>query len=100
MGGNTMWAPWRAAFILGKKEKGCIFCNRLAMKDSVKNLVLYRGDKNFIILNKFPYNTGHTLIVPNRHVSQLEKLKPDEAAELFELTRRVVVAFKNTIVYA
>ena len=97
MGGNTMWAPWRAAFILGKKEKGCIFCNRLAMKDSVKNLVLYRGDKNFIILNKFPYNTGHTLIVPNRHVSQLEKLKPDEAAELFELTRRVVVAFKNTM---
>jgi len=43
-----------AAFILGKKEKGCILCNRLAMKDSVENLILYRGEKNFIILNKYP----------------------------------------------
>jgi len=92
-----MWAPWRAAFILGKKERGCILCNRLAMKDSVKNLILYRGEKNFIILNKYPYNTGHTLIVPIRHVSQLEKLKADEAAEFFELTRRAVVALKNTV---
>lgn len=97
MGGNAMWAPWRAAFILGKKEKGCTFCNRLASKDSVSNLILYRGDKNFIILNKYPYNTGHALVVPNRHVSQLEKLKPDEAAEFFELTRRMVVALKKTI---
>jgi ATP adenylyltransferase len=90
-----MWAPWRAAFILGEREKGCILCNRLEMDDSVENLILYRGTKNFIILNKYPYNTGHTLIVPNRHVSQLEKLKPDEASELFELTTRTVVAIKK-----
>ena len=92
-----MWAPWRAAFILGEKEKGCIFCNRLAMEDSVENLIMYRGQSCFIILNKFPYNTGHILIVPNRHVSQLEKLKTDEANELFELTRRTVAALKKTL---
>lgn len=92
-----MWAPWRAAFILGKKEKGCIFCNRIKMKDSVKNLVLHRAEKNIIILNKFPYNTGHTLIVPNRHVGQLEKLTPDEACELFEMTRKTVAAIKKTL---
>ncbi len=92
-----MWAPWRAAFILGKKEKGCILCNRFKMKDSVKNLIMYRAEKNFIILNKFPYNTGHTLIVPNRHVSQLEKMKLEEAVEFFELTRRTVAAIKKTL---
>ncbi len=92
-----MWAPWRAAFILGKREKGCIFCNRFRMKDTVKNLVLHRGEKNFIILNKYPYNTGHTLIVPNRHISQLEKLSTDEAFELFELTRKTVSAIKKCL---
>ncbi len=92
-----MWAPWRAAFILGKKEKGCILCNRFKMKDSVKNLIMYRAEENFIILNKFPYNTGHTLIVPSRHVSQLEKMKPAEAVEFFELTRRTVAAIKKTL---
>ena len=67
------------------------------MKDSVKNLIVYRGESNFVILNKFPYNTGHTLIVPNRHVSQLEKLRKDEAIEFFELTRRTVTALKKTL---
>ena len=97
MAGNTMWAPWRAAFILGKREKGCIFCNRLKMKDSVKNLIMYRGESCFVILNKFPYNTGHTLIVPKRHIGQLEKLNQAEAAELFELTRKTVTAIKKTL---
>lgn len=92
-----MWAPWRAAFILGKKEKGCIFCNRLKTKDSVKNLIMYRGQSNFIILNKFPYNTGHVLIVPNRHISRLEKLKPEVASEFFELIQKAVAAIKKTL---
>ena len=92
-----MWAPWRAAFILGEKEKGCILCNRFRMKDSVKNLIMYRGQTGFVILNKFPYNTGHVLIVPNRHISQLEKLKAEEAVEFFELTRKTVAAVKKTL---
>ena len=94
---KIIWAPWRAAFILGKKEKGCIFCNRFKMKDSPKNLILYRGEKNFIILNKFPYNTGHSMIVPNRHISQFEKLTRFEADEMMELTRRTVAAIKKTL---
>ena len=92
-----MWAPWRAAFILGKKEKGCVFCNRLGMKDSVESLMLYRGERNFVILNKYPYNTGHTLVVPNRHVGQLERLTEAEAFEFFELTRKSVAVIKRTL---
>jgi ATP adenylyltransferase len=94
---KIIWAPWRSAFVLNKKEKGCVFCKRFKMRDSVENLIIHRGRKVFVILNKFPYNTGHTLIVPNRHVSQIEKLTPEEAAEFFELTRRAVTVVKKVL---
>ena len=97
MGEKRLWAPWRAPFILGKKEKGCVFCNRLKMRDSVKNLILYRGETCFIILNKFPYNSGHTLVLPYRHIGQLEKLREEEANEMFALTRKAVVAIKRAL---
>jgi len=97
MADKMIWAPWRSAFILRDREKGCILCNRFKMKDSVKNLILFRGDRNFILLNKFPYNTGHLMIVPNRHVSQLEKLSYDEAVEFFSLTRLAVATIKKTL---
>jgi ATP adenylyltransferase len=97
MSDKAIWAPWRAGFVLGKKEKGCIFCKRFKMKDSVKNLIVHRGRKNFVILNKFPYNTGHTMIVPNRHVAHLEKLTVEEANEFFELTRATVAVIKKVL---
>ena len=92
-----IWAPWRAKFVLGKKEKGCVFCKRFKMKDTIKNLVIYRGKKCFVILNKFPYNSGHTLIVPNRHVGQIENLTIDEAQEFFELTQKTVRLIKKCL---
>jgi ATP adenylyltransferase len=97
MSDETIWAPWRAKFILGKKEKGCIFCNRFKKKDSVENLIVYRGDLNFVILNKFPYNSGHTMVVPNRHLAQLEKLTREEADEFFDLTRLTVKVLKKAL---
>ena len=97
MDDKILWAPWRAKFILGKKETGCIFCKRLKMKDSVKNLIIYRGEKTFVILNKFPYNSGHTLIVPKRHVGQIEKLTVEESREFFELTQKTVSVIKKTL---
>jgi ATP adenylyltransferase len=94
---KIIWAPWRSAFVLSKKEKGCVFCRRFAMKDSVKNLIVYRGETAFVILNKFPYNTGHTLVVPNRHTGHLERLTPQEAQEFFELTRLSVAVIKKVL---
>lgn len=92
-----LWAPWRAGFILGKKEKGCVFCKRLKEKDSAKNLIVYRGKKAFVILNKFPYNAGHAMIVPNRHVGHLENLNEAEANEFMELTQRTVAVIKKVL---
>lgn len=97
MSDRTLWAPWRAGFILREKEKGCIFCNRLKQKDSVRNLIVHRGETAFVILNKFPYNSGHTMIVPMRHVGQIEKLKEHEAREFFELTRVTVSLIKQVL---
>jgi ATP adenylyltransferase len=97
MGNDMLWAPWRAGFILGKKEKGCIFCKRLKEKDSSKNLIVYRGKLAFVILNKFPYNAGHAMIVPTRHVGHLEKLNEAEAKEFFELTQSTVAVIKKVL---
>jgi len=97
MDNKAIWAPWRAEFVLAEKEKGCIFCNRLKMEDSIENLIVYRGDNNFVILNKFPYNSGHVMIVPNRHIAHLEELTSEEAVEFFELIRKSVVVIKKTI---
>ncbi len=97
MARDRLWAPWRAEFILKEKEKGCVFCKRLKKKDSVKNLILYRGKKCFVILNKFPYNSGHAMIVPVRHVARLEKLHADEAAELMILTQKTVAIIKKVL---
>jgi ATP adenylyltransferase len=94
---KTIWAPWRAEFILGEKEKGCIFCKRLKRKDSVRNLIVYRGKKSFVILNKYPYNPGHAMVVPKRHVAHIEKLTAVEAAEFFELTRLTVKLMKKAL---
>ena len=94
---KKMWAPWRAAFIFGKKEKGCIFCNRLKKKDSLKNLIMYRGETCFVILNKFPYNSGHTMVVPKRHISRLEQLTEQESIEFFDLTKKTVAVIKKAL---
>ena len=95
MADQNLWAPWRSAFILRKKEKGCIFCNRLKAKDSAKNLIVYRGKKCFVILNKFPYNAGHSMVVPMRHVGQIEKLSEQESHELFDLVRTTTSIIKK-----
>jgi len=97
MSDNIIWAPWRAEFVLAEKEEGCILCNRLKMEDSVKNLIVYRGDKCAVIMNKFPYNSGHTMIIPIRHIAFIEELTHEESTEFFDLTRKTVAALKNGI---
>ena len=97
MRNDILWAPWRAGFVLSKKEKGCVFCRRYKEKDSAANLIVYRGKSVFVILNKFPYNAGHALIVPNRHIGQLEQLRPAESAEFFEITRLACKVIKRAL---
>ncbi len=93
---KAIWAPWRSEFILGEKEEGCIFCNRIKQaQDSVENLIVYRADLNVVILNKYPYNPGHAMIVPIRHVGELDELTENESDEFMSLTRLTVKKMKN-----
>jgi ATP adenylyltransferase len=63
-------------------EPGCIFCNRLAADNDAESLIVYRGPNAFIIMNLYPYNTGHVMIVPNRHIAELEALTEAELTEM------------------
>jgi len=91
------WAPWRISFILGPKEKGCIFCKLPRKKDDRKNLILYRGRYNFVLLNKYPYNNGHLMVVPYRHLKELNRMSRAENAEMMELCGVTAKALENSM---
>ena len=94
---DILWAPWRMEYILGEKEKGCIFCARLESQQDQKNLILYRGEHNFIIMNKYPYNNGHLMVVPNRHTAEFESLQHHESLEMMNLIAKAIRALKAAI---
>ena len=60
---DVVWAPWRMAYILGDKPTGCIFCEKICAQDDVQNLILWRGHTAFVMLNRYPYNNGHLMVV-------------------------------------
>ena len=68
------------------KVEGCVFCVMQEMQDGENNLIAYRGPRSFAILNRYPYTSGHLMVVPKNHVSTLEEVDPDTRAEMMELT--------------
>ena len=90
-----LWSPWRLAYITGAGQAtGCVFCTALA-SDDASPLILHRGATCFVILNLFPYNNGHLMVIPNRHIPTLASATPEELAELIELTRRAEIALQE-----
>jgi ATP adenylyltransferase len=79
------WAPWRIEYIRMVKQNGCILCDKPKEKKDAENFILFRGEKNFIMLNAYPYNPGHLLIAPYRHISSLELLTESERNEHYKL---------------
>ena len=78
----TLWAPWRMQYIVGPKSNGCILCEKAKGDEDTKNLILARGPLTYVLMNIYPYNSGHLMIAPYRHLKSLEKLSPDETAEM------------------
>ena len=81
---KRLWAPWRDKYIVSacKKTKGCVFCKILKEKKDKKNFVFVRSKYSFAVLNIYPYNNGHVLVMPLRHVKDINKLKKFESDDL------------------
>ena len=91
---ETMWAPWRMEYILGDKEKGCIFCKALSEQD---NLTLYKVEETMVIMNKFPYINGHLLVAPVQHLSALDQLSKGEMGDLLGTVEQSVGILKKVM---
>ncbi len=81
---DHLFTPWRMAYILSDKQVGCIFCDMLEGDDR-EMLIVHRGRQAFLVLNRYPYNNGHFMAVPYRHVDSPEALTPEEMAEVMDL---------------
>ncbi len=82
-----LWAPWRMGYVTAEQPKGCIFCTKPAAADDEANQILYRGELVCLMLNTFPYNTGHLMVTPLRHVGDPLDLSPQESSELLYTIR-------------
>ena len=90
-----LWAPWRMDYILEKKKKVCIFCKKPMERKDKKNLILWKGNYAFVIMNKFPYNNGHLMVVPKRHCIDLDQLGDEEFQELSYLMKASIQVLKE-----
>jgi len=88
-----LWSPWRLPYVTGTKDdpSGCVFCTALQRADA-EPLLVFRGGGCYVILNLYPYNNGHLMVVPNRHVGSLAGTSPAEREELMRLTRHAEIA--------
>jgi ATP adenylyltransferase len=87
---DYLWTPWRYRYIAdASKDDRCIFCDALGAEDDRSTLIVLRGVKNFIILNRYPYTSGHVMVVPYEHVADLRAVDPATLAEMMALTQRV-----------
>lgn len=78
-----------------RKEAGCVLCNAQSMKDSPENLIAFRGSDSYVILNRYPYTSGHLMVIPFDHISTLEGLNPPTRAEMMELTSRCTTVLRE-----
>ncbi len=94
---KKLWAPWRAQYILGPKEKGCLLCRISGENKDEENYVLWRGELGYIMMNLYPYNAGHLMIVPYRHEKNLQNLDDRESGELMRLAQMSIRALKESM---
>ncbi len=101
---QRMWSPWRSKYIgtfskkSGRKKPGqSLFTKALKSKADLKNLIVWRGEHCFVIMNRYPYNSGHLMIVPNRETAKFEDLDTDELLEILQTAQRAMRALDTTM---
>jgi ATP adenylyltransferase len=93
---DRLWTPWRYRYVsTGIPDGACIFCEKAASTDDRGNFIVLRAERNFAILNLYPYTSGHLMIVPYEHVQTLEGAHPETLAEMMRLTTRAEQALRR-----
>src|SRR5581483_3810184 len=94
---DRLWTPWRYKYISEAREnQGCIFCVKPAAGSDAEQWIVYRGEHNFVILNAFPYTSGHVMVVPYEHVATPEDAREETLLEMMLLVRRCVSALRSS----
>jgi ATP adenylyltransferase len=100
---QRLWSPWRSKYIESISEKNdgsresCVFCQKFSESDDEKNLVVYRGVLSAIVMNLYPYNSGHLMVVPFAHKGDFEDLTDEESADVMRLTRIAIRLLRTTM---
>jgi ATP adenylyltransferase len=95
---DYIWTPWRYQYMAqvnSGEQPECIFCDAVARNNDAKTLIVHRGEKTFVILNRYPYTSGHVMIVPYAHVAELQLCEAAALTEMMQLAQRVEAAFRN-----
>ncbi|NCC51652.1 MAG: HIT domain-containing protein [Spartobacteria bacterium] len=94
---NRLWAPWRMEYILASRTAGCFLCDIIQDDDDRENLVLKRGATCFVVMNRYPYNNGHLMVAPYRHVDGLETMTREERTEMMETATEMLGVLRTVM---
>jgi ATP adenylyltransferase len=93
---ERLWAPWRLQYVTKEKAGGCIFCDKPLAGDDHAAYIVHRGALAYVMLNAFPYNNGHIMVVPYAHIADLEELPPEIIHEMMDLAQLATRALKSS----
>ncbi len=91
MANQRIWAPWRLRYVKdANKSSECVFCSKPELGDDREALIVHRGDRCFVILNLYPYTSGHLMVMPFEHVGRLQDIEPEVTAEMMDLAQQAM----------
>ncbi len=95
---KRLWSPWRMQYLTEERPRGCVFCVVTeALERDAENLILWRGERAFVMLNRYPYNSGHLMVIPYAHVASLEDLPLETLTEMMLLVNRSLAALRRAM---
>jgi len=97
MANHRIWAPWRLRYVsTTNKQTGCVFCDKPAEGEDRAALIVHRGKRCYVILNLYPYTSGHLMVAPYEHVGSLQEIEPEVTAEMMDLAQRAIRRMEGT----
>jgi len=91
MANQRIWAPWRLRYVKdANKSSECVFCTKPELGDDREALIVHRGERCFVILNLYPYTSGHLMVMPFEHLGRLQDAEPDVTAEMMDLAQQAM----------